>query len=173
MKQISISIMFESVAVFFVAISNLITTFRTQDLEKRIENLEKAEMSYYTDTLTPIPTAEDTLYAMATAFAIQESRLTDNAVSDCGTYVGCLQISPVMVREANRILGSEVYNYDDRYSREHSYGIFNTVIKHHNPTLNIDKAVDIWNPRCDANYRENVRNFYNNNLLNYNEHDML
>lgn len=165
MKQISISIMFVSVAVVFVAISNLITTRRTKDLEKRIENLEKAEMSYYTDTLTPIPTAEDTLYAMATAFAIQESRLTDNAVSDCGTYVGCLQISPVMVREANRILGGEVYSYDDRYSREHSYGIFNTVIKYHNPTLNLEKSTRIWNENRTETYYLNVKTYFDS-LLN-------
>ena len=165
MKQIRISVILMSVAILVFAISNFITTLRTKDLEKRIENLEKAEMSYYTDTLTPIPTQDDTLFTMATAFAIQESRLTDNAVSECGTYVGCLQISPVMVREANRILGSEVYNYDDRYSREHSYGIFNTVIKYHNPTLNLEKATRIWDKNRPEIYYLNVKTYFDS-LLN-------
>lgn len=102
----------------------------------------------------------DTIFAMADAFAMQESRMTETATSPCGTYVGCLQISPVMVREANRVLGEELYSYDDRYDSGCSYGMFKAVMEHHNPTLNLDRAVDIWNKKAPESYRENVKNYY-------------
>ena len=102
----------------------------------------------------------DTIFAMADAFAIQESRMTEDAVSPCGKYVGCLQISEIMVREANRVLGEELYSYSDRYDAGCSYGMFKAVMEYHNPTLNIDKAVDIWNGKATKLYRENVKNYY-------------
>lgn len=102
----------------------------------------------------------DTIFAMADAFAMQESRMTEDAVSPCGKYAGCLQISEIMVREANRVLGEELYTYDDRYDADCSYGMFKAVMEHHNPTLNIDKAVDIWNGKAPKLYRENVKNYY-------------
>ena len=102
----------------------------------------------------------DTIFAMADAFAMQESRMTEYAVSPCGKYVGCLQISEIMVREANRVLGEELYSYSDRYDAGCSYGMFKAVMEHHNQTLNIDKAVDIWNRKAPKSYRENVKNYY-------------
>lgn len=102
----------------------------------------------------------DTIFAMADAFSMQESRMAEDAVSPCGKYVGCLQISEIMVREANRVLGEELYSYSDRYDAGCSYGMFKAVMEHHNPTLNIDKAVDIWNEKATETYRENVKNYY-------------
>lgn len=102
----------------------------------------------------------DTIFAMADAFAMQESRMTENAVSPCGKYVGCLQISEIMVREANRVLGEKLYSYSDRYDAGCSYGMFKAVMEYHNPTLNIEKAVDIWNEKAPKAYRENVKNYY-------------
>ena len=102
----------------------------------------------------------DTIFAMADAFAMQESRMIEYAVSPCGKYVGCLQISEIMVREANRVLDEELYSYNDRYDAGCSYGMFKAVMEHHNPTLNIDKAVDVWNKKAPETYRENVKNYY-------------
>lgn len=107
----------------------------------------------------------DTIFAMADAFAMQESRMTEDAVSECGTYVGCLQISPIMVREANRILGEELYSYDDRLDAGCSYGIFKVVMEHHNPELDIDKACKIWNKRHKKTYSDNIKTYYTANLL--------
>lgn len=107
----------------------------------------------------------DTIFAMADAFAMQESRMTEDAVSECGTHVGCLQISPIMVREANRILGEELYSYDDRLDAGCSYGIFKVVMEHHNPELDIDKACKIWNKRHKKTYSDNIKTYYTANLL--------
>lgn len=126
-------------------------------------NCTKEEKEAIADTFPhEIQTKErtDTIFAMADAFAIQESGMTEDAVSPCGRYVGCLQISKIMVREANRILGDSIYSYDDRYDAGCSYGIFKAVMEYHNPTLNIEKAIDIWNKKAPSIYRENVKNYY-------------
>lgn len=111
-----------------------------------------------------VPDRVDTLIAMATAFAMQESKLDENAVSPSGRYVGCLQISKIMVAEANRICRAKIFwcdkYFDDRKDRQGSFAIFMTVMEYHNPTLDIDKAVDIWNPKCPQSYRRNVKNNY-------------
>ena len=60
----------------------------------------------------------------------------------------------------NRVLGEELYTYSDRYDAGCSYGMFKAVMEHHNPTLNIDKAVDVWNEKATEIYRENVKNYY-------------
>ena len=114
----------------------------------------------------PETTRMDTLRAMATAFAIQETKCTERAVSPCGKYVGCLQISKIMVREANRILKQDVFTYDDRYLKQDSFRVFITVMDYRNPELDIDKAVDIWNINCPAEYRNNVKNNYKDLLTN-------
>lgn len=126
-------------------------------------NSTETKKEAITDTLPQETRAKDridTIFAIADAFAMQESRMTEDAVSPCGKYVGCLQISEIMVREANRVLGEELYSYSDRYDAGCSYGMFKAVMEHHNPTLNIEKAVDIWNRKAPKSYRENVKNYY-------------
>ena len=114
--------------------------------------------------IEPILTREDTINAMAWAFARQESNFNHTAVSPCGRWVGCLQISKICVAEANRIVGfkcffdgSEGY-IDDRLDRQGSYAIFKIIQEHHNPDLNLDKAIDIWNRKCPDSYRNNIKN---------------
>ena len=113
-------------------------------------------------------TREDTINAMAMAFAQQESQFNHTAVSPCGKWVGCLQLSEIMVREANRIVGFDCFNYDDRYDRQGSYAIFKIVQEHHNKNLDIDRAIDLWNPGCGSDYRGSVKKYFKYNLMNYN-----
>lgn len=116
----------------------------------------------------PQMSREDTINAMALAFAKQESQFNHMAVSPCGRWVGCLQLSKIMVREANRIVGFDCFNYDDRYDRQGSYAIFKIVQEYHNRNLEIDRAIDIWNPGCGSDYRDSVKKYFRHNLLNYN-----
>lgn len=106
------------------------------------------------------PTAADTLWAMAEAFAWVESRGDHMAYNEKEDAVGLLQIRPIMVREANRLLGEEAFTMADRWEPMESIDIFCTVMEHLNPTLDIDKAIDIWNPRCPESYREAVKQEY-------------
>lgn len=73
-----------------------------------------------------------------------------------------------MVREANRIVGFDYFNYNDRYDRQGSYAIFKIVQERHNPNLEIDKAIDVWNPGCGSDYRDSVKKYFKYNIMNYN-----
>lgn len=118
-----------------------------------------------TSTCPPrVLTYEDSLIALANAYARQESNYRHDAVSPCGRWVGCLQISKIMVAEANRIVGFECYYDDDRYDRQGSYGIFKIVQEYHNPTLDIEKSVKVWNEKAPKTYRNNIKCYFDENL---------
>ena len=112
------------------------------------------------------PTAADTLWAMAEAFAWVESKGDNMAYNEREDAVGLLQIRPIMVREANRLLGEEAFTLADRWEPLESIDIFCTVMEHHNPKLDIDRTIDIWNPRCPAAYRNAVKAEYQDAINN-------
>lgn len=147
--------------VAFAALLNVGCSEYTKDEKETITDTFPQEMEY---TLS----REDTINAMALAFAQQESQFNHTAVSPCGQWVGCLQLSEIMVREANRIVGFDCFNYDDRYDRQGSYAIFKIVQERHNPNLEIDRAIDVWNPGCGSDYRGYVKKYFEYNLQNYN-----
>lgn len=128
------------------------------------EILIEPEDSIVEDKDTTILTRQDTLYAMAKAFSIQESNQNPKAISPCGKYAGCLQMSKIMVLEVNRIIGEDAYNYEDRLSRYHSFEMFRIVMEHHNECLDIDRAVDIWNKGAPDSYRTNVKKYFSETL---------
>jgi len=51
---------------------------------------------------------------LITALVLIESSGNPNAVGDGGRAVGCLQIHPIIVRECNRLTGSQRWTLDDR-----------------------------------------------------------
>lgn len=147
--------------MIFAAFAALLTV----GCSNRTENRKEA----ITDTLPQEAKAKDridTIFAMADAFAMQESRMIEDAVSPCGKYVGCLQISEIMVREANRVLGEELYSYNDRYDAGCSYGMFKAVMEYHNTNLDIEKAINLWNEHAPQSYRDNVKEYFYTNLEN-------
>ena len=92
----------------------------------------------------------------------KESKGDANAIGDSGKAVGVLQIHPIMVREANRILAmkdeskTNYYKYDDRYSREKSIEIFKIVQDYHNVSHDFDKALQIWNKNHPSSYKNEI-----------------
>ena len=66
------------------------------------------------------------------AIAQVESEGNPKMVSKCGRYVGYLQISKILVRECNQILGKQVYTYDDRYDKQKSIDMFIVFQEHFN-----------------------------------------
>lgn len=83
-----------------------------------------------------------------------ESRHNENARN--GKYVGTLQISPIMIREANRINGYKKYSLSDRNDSLMSAKIFKDIMKHKNREKSIRKAVIIWHGKDNPNYRKKV-----------------
>lgn len=104
------------------------------------------------------------LKAQGDAISEVESGCDSTAYNASTGAAGDKQLRKIMVREANRILGRDEYSYDDRYSARKSQEIFEVVISHHNPQLDIDSTISIWNPGCGRDYRERVRNIYYENL---------
>ncbi len=74
-----------------------------------------------------------------------ESEGRSNAVSKNGLYVGCLQISKILVRQCNQILGYKKYTYQDRLDKEKSHEMFIVYQEYFNKEGNMEKAIRLWN----------------------------
>ena len=74
-----------------------------------------------------------------------ESEGKEDAVSRNGRYVGCLQISEILVRQCNLIVGYDKYTYDDRLDREKSHEMFIVYQEYYNKDGNMELAIRLWN----------------------------
>lgn len=84
------------------------------------------------------------------SIAYVESKHETDIVSSDGRHVGYLQISKELVRDCNKILGYNKYNYRDRYSKQKSIEMFHIIQKHYNPKQNIRLAMRLWNEGTSA-----------------------
>jgi len=79
-----------------------------------------------------------------------ESEGNDDTIRYDTNAAGCLQETPIYVREANRICGligvNKIFSLNDRFNREKSIEMFNIVQGYHNPLKNINKAIKLHNP---------------------------
>jgi hypothetical protein len=87
-----------------------------------------------------------------------ESRGDNYIVGNCND-VGCLQITPIYVKEVNR-LSNEDYQLVDRTSRKYSIEMFNIVQNHYNPNKDIIKAISLHNPGGGKSYIQKVLTKY-------------
>lgn len=114
-------------------------------------------------------------------FIWQESRGDAKAFNKSENAAGILQIRPIMVREANSIVGYEKFKNSDRFDKNKSIEIFWTVQNYHNPKLYFDQAAHFWNAGqpvtvrwgSTEKYRKDVAEVYvriieNRNQLNKN-----
>lgn len=86
-----------------------------------------------------------------------ESRGDSNAVG-IKDDVGILQITPVYVKEVNRILGKDKYNLNDRYNAEKSIQMFKILQNYYNPNHSIEKAIKLHNPTACIDYHDKIIN---------------
>ena len=75
--------------------------------------------------------------------------------------VGVLQITPILVRDCNRILGREKYTLADRLDSLKSVEMFNVVQKHYNPQRDYHWALKLWNSGAPLSYHRKVMDKYN------------
>ena len=59
--------------------------------------------------------------------------------------LGCLQITPIYVEEANRILKDTTYQHTDAFNPAKALEMFSVVQNHHNPDHDIDAAIRLHN----------------------------
>ena len=75
--------------------------------------------------------------------------------------VGILQITPIYVKEVNRILNEKVYLLSHRTDIEKSLEMFEIYQSHHNPTRDILRAIKIHNPGAGKWYTDKVMEQFN------------
>ena len=88
-----------------------------------------------------------------------ESEGNVKAVSANGQCCGVLQITPILVKEVNNIVGHEKYSLQDRFDKEKSIEMFYIMQHAHNPSHDMRKAVGLWN-RSQWYYKK-VMSYYN------------
>lgn len=108
-----------------------------------------------------IPHRYDDIDKVIKIFEHIESRHNNEARN--GKYVGTLQISPIMVREANRINGYEKYTLSDRNDSLMSANMFKDVMEYHNGEKSLTKAIRIWTGGNEREYRNRVFNMFMKN----------
>ena len=95
----------------------------------------------------------------------RESRSDDKAINHKTNAVGCLQITPIYLKQCNRIVGHEKYKLSDRYSRSKSIEMFNLYQDYFNPNKDLHLAIKLHNPRANCAYHRDIEKKYRE-LLN-------
>ena len=70
--------------------------------------------------------------------------------------VGILQITPIFVKDVNRILGKKRYTLSCRTDKRKSLEMFEILQCHYNPDKDIDKAIKLHNPKASQIYRTKI-----------------
>lgn len=73
-----------------------------------------------------------------------ESKGDINAISKNKKCVGILQITPILIKECNRIIGKSKFTLNDRYDKSKSFEMFYIIQKYYNKNGDIRKAAYIW-----------------------------
>lgn len=73
-----------------------------------------------------------------------ESKGDVNAVSKNKKCVGILQITPIIIKDCNRIVGKKQFTLNDRYDKSKSLEMFYIIQKYYNKNGDIRKAAYIW-----------------------------
>ena len=100
------------------------------------------------------PTIESTLSEweiMKLAIIKKESEFNPLAVGKTEDW-GLFQITPIYVKEVNRILGETKYIHEDAFNPEKTHQMLNIVQNHHNPENDIEKAIKSHNPTASSEY---------------------
>lgn len=74
-----------------------------------------------------------------------ESHGNPEAVNSSSGATGLMQLMPIYVREANRILGEEVYTLEDRLSPVKTLEMFCIIQDYHNPSQDVNRAISLHN----------------------------
>jgi hypothetical protein len=81
--------------------------------------------------------------------AIIQVESEGNARAVSGNSVGAMQITPILVKECNKILknrkSDKRFSMNDRYSVDKSKEMFLLIQSHYNKTNDVEKAIRSWN----------------------------
>lgn len=144
---------------------------RTADIDPQTTSQAAADSGQQAADNTPAVDLKKKWGGVIKAIELVESEGKANAVSRDGRYVGCLQISQILVRECNQILGYKKFTYDDRYNREKSHELFIIYQEHFNREGNMERAIRLWNSgdlKC-MQRKARTDGYYNRVMKRYNQ----
>lgn len=70
---------------------------------------------------------------------------------------GIFQITPIYIKEVNRLQCQKRYKLEDRYDIAKSIEMFTIINDSHNKTRNIDKAIKLHNPNASSIYSSKIK----------------
>lgn len=144
----------------FSNIRNLLHVGRTYKVTITILFLLSLNAFSATNRHRVIQTIKTNKKVLVEAFIYVESRGDEKAINRKTNAVGVLQITSIMIKEANRLAGKNKYKLSDRYNREKSIEIFHFIMQHKNKSYNIEKACRVWNPNGKQSYIDEVKRVY-------------
>lgn len=101
--------------------------------------------------------------------AIIQVESKGNPRAQNGIYAGCMQISPILVKECNNILASrnesKRFTLSDRYSVEKSKDMFRVIQSKHNPRNSVEHAIRSWQGGQRYSVKKTQR--YLNKVMSY------
>jgi len=115
-------------------------------------------LAFFSMCVGKAPVTDDTLIS---AIITVESRGNDDAVGDGGRAVGPLQIHAVMVKEVNRILGSDVYTLSDRKDRKKSIAMFKVYTNKYTPSWSPELVARRWNGGPTGDQKKATLKYWN------------
>ena len=108
----------------------------------------------------PAPDTVDHWHLWTLALMEVESGGDNYAVGRTNDW-GCLQITPILVREVNRIQSERKFSMNDAKDRNKSIEMYNIIQAYYNPGHDRHLALKIWNPRAPVSYHKRVEEEYN------------
>ncbi|NDV63972.1 transglycosylase SLT domain-containing protein [Bacteroides sp. 224] len=109
---------------------------------------EAVPVIYYNDTVT-----EWQIFTLALIEVESENNPGIIGKTNDG---GILQITPIYVKEVNRIQSEEVFTLEDRFDIQKSLDMFNAMNDFYNKDRDIEKAIKLHNPHAPASYRAKI-----------------
>lgn len=93
------------------------------------------------------------------AIAIKESNNNPKAINHSTNAVGVVQITPIVVKDLNRIYKTS-FKLSDRYDRFKSYRMFCLYQDNYNPSWNLERAARIWNGGPNGHKKKSTKKYY-------------
>ena len=136
MKKDTISVVAQIFVLLFIVFGSVHLGMILQERMDKEEIVEEEELVFQ-DTL-------DDWTTLQMAIVMTESKFNPRAIGATSDW-GVLQITPIYVKEVNRILKEEKYNHEDAFDIEKSFEMFEVMQQHYNPTKDLDKAIKYHN----------------------------
>ena len=136
------------IVLTYLGLNSICLSIKQNEIIKEIKTENITNLTYLTD-----------FELIELAIMWQESKANPNPKYSDGKSEGILQITPIYVKEANRILGKNKYTLHDRRNPLKSHEMFLVVQNYHNPEKDVKKAVKLHNKA--GWYFEEVMDRYN------------